>query len=249
MPNIRPTPASKRKRYRETLDESQRAAFDRLAELIDAPRRELGWYHEVGTLVRQMFPDKERGKDDVTNLAKALGPCREMLQKAARFALLYPKEEDVKRLVGMGVDWTRLWISFPVKEDREKLLLQALKEKWTITRLRFAVQDKYGSKRRGVGGRPPTDPEPQGPEVALRELGRRSQAWLRFYRNVWKKVRKGKWKGLVAGWPASGKDKLNELLDEAGRALADIEAACKEARQRLAELGQQAGQDKGGTAG
>ena len=249
MPNIRPAPASKRKRYRETLDESQRPAFDRLAKLIDTPSRKLVWYHKVGTLVRKLFPDKERGKDDVTNLAKALGPCREVLQKAARFALLYPKKEDVERLVGMGVDWTQLWISFPVKENREKLLRQAVEEGWTLTRLRFAVQDTYGSKRRGVGGRRRKAPTPQGPEVALRELERRSQAWLLFYREAWKKVGKGEWKDLVAGWPAAGLDKLNELLDEADQALDDIEAACKEARQRLAELRQRAGRDKGGTAG
>jgi hypothetical protein len=156
--------------------------------------------------------------------------------------LLYPKKEDVERFAKMGVDWTRLWISFPVKEGREKLLRQAIREKWTIPRLRFEVQDRYGSKRRGVGGRRRKAPTPQGPEVALRELERRSKAWLLFYGAAWKKVGKEEWKDLVASWPATGMDKLDELLDEADQALADIEVACKEARQRLAELRRRAGQ-------
>jgi hypothetical protein len=85
--------------------------------------------------------------------------------------------------------------------------------------------------------------------VALRELERRSQAWLLFYGAAWKKVGKQEWKDLVASWPAAGRDKLIELLDEADQALADIEAACKEARQWLAELRKRAERDKGDTAG
>ena len=102
MPRIKSAADRQRQRYREQLAAGQRPAFDRLTRLVDAPRSDLRWYHAVGALVRKLLPaaGRRRGAGALAGLAQALGPCPSLLQKAARFAQLYPR-----RSISQG--WSR----------------------------------------------------------------------------------------------------------------------------------------------
>src|SRR5262249_42129762 len=154
---------------------------------------------------------ERRDKGALAGLAAALGPCPSLLQKAARFALLYPSEKHLARLEQIGVDWTRLWLTFPVEnqKDRETLLREAVQGSWTSERLRFEGQQQHPSRRLGVGGRPRAHPGAYGPEVTLRRLEQHSQAWLRFYQDAWSGVGPPDWKRLVRDWPKGDREKLN----------------------------------------
>jgi hypothetical protein len=95
-----------------------------------------------------------------------------------QFAVLYPKPQDFKELERVGIKWTRLHLSFPVKDPklRHELLRKAVKEGWSDEHLRVKVQQKTGSKRRGVGGRPPNQPKNLGAEPTLRKLAQLNRA-------------------------------------------------------------------------
>ena len=149
MAKIQPTSGDVRRRYRRTLPgPEQRRAFDELGRLIDSPRDDLAWHHEVGTLVGQLRPEGWRGSQWVRRLAEALGPSPELLAKARRFAQLYPTQKDVRELEAMGVNWTRLYVAFavPGRRDRHALLRRAVRERWTDQQLRFTVQERSHSK-------------------------------------------------------------------------------------------------------
>jgi len=181
---IQPTSGDVRRRYRRTLPgPEQRRAFDELGRLIDSPRDDLPWHHRVGELVGRLRPESWRGTRWTVGLAEALGPSPELLAKARRFAQLYPTQEAVRELEAMGVNWTRLYISFAVsdQEKRHALLRRAVDEGWSNQQLRFTVQQRFPSRRRGVGGRPRRPVTSHGPEVTLRELGRQCRRWLDFH--------------------------------------------------------------------
>jgi hypothetical protein len=189
---IQPTSKDVRRRYRETLPgPEQRRAFDELGRLIDDPRDDLPWHHRVGELVGRLRPQGPRGTRWVRGLAEALGPSPELLAKTRRFAELYPKREDVQELEAIGVNWTRLYLAFAVS-DLEKphaLLRRAGRERWPDPRLRFTVQQRFPSRRRGVGVRPRRPVTGHSPEVTLRELGRQGRRWPAFHERAWQAVK------------------------------------------------------------
>jgi hypothetical protein len=153
---IEPTPEAVRQKYRQTLPgPNQQHAFDALARLIDDPKDDLAWHHAVGVLAGRLRPEQPRGTNWVRQLAEALGSSKELLAKSLRFTELYPGEEDVEALVKMGVNWTRLYFSFavPDQEERHALIREAVAKNWSDGDLGFAVQQRYPSKRVGVGGR------------------------------------------------------------------------------------------------
>ena len=168
MAKIQPTSKAVRRRYREALPgPEQQSAFDELGRLIDGPRDDLAWYHRVGQLVGRLRPEVPRGSQWTRRLSEALGPSPDLLAKAGRFAELYPTRRDVRELEAMGVNWTRLYFAFavPGRRDRHALLRRAVRERWSDQRLRFTVQQRFPSKRRGVGGRPRRPVTGHGPEV------------------------------------------------------------------------------------
>jgi hypothetical protein len=188
---IQPTPRDVRLRYRRALPgERQWRAFDELGRLIDSPRDDLAWHHEVGKLVLRLRPEGPRGSQWARGLAEALGPSPAWLARARRFADLYPSREDVAELEAMGVNWSRLYFAFAVPDERDRhaLLRRAVRERWPDQQLRFTVQELYPSKRRGVGGRPRREFTSHGPEVTLRELERPCRRWLAFHEGAWQGV-------------------------------------------------------------
>jgi hypothetical protein len=188
-----------------------------------------------------------RGTRWSRRLSEALGPSPELLAKARQFAELYPTQKDVRRLEDMGVNWTRLYFAFavPGKRDRHTLLRRAVRERWSDQQLRFTVQQRFPSKRRGVGGRPRREFSSHGPEVTLRELGRQCRRWLDFHEQAWQAVKDRDWAGFVRSWPREDLDDLLQLIRSTDEALKEVAAACQAARADLADLRQQAKQRRG----
>jgi len=244
---IKPTSKDVRRSYRQDLSGPQQRAFDELGDLIDSPRDDLAWYHRVGRLVGRLRPEVPRGTRWSRRLAEALGPSPELLAKARRFTELYPTRKDVQELERMRVNWTRLYISFAVsnQEKRHALLRRAVDEGWSNQQLRFTVQQRFPSRRRGVGGRPRREFSSHGPEVTLRELGRQCRRWLDFHEQAWQAVKGRDWAGLVRGWPVGDLDDLLQLLRSTDEVLTEVAGACRAARAALAGLRQRAEQKQG----
>ena len=90
MANIQPKKKTRQK-YRAQLQGLNRARFNRLAKLIDNPRKDLGWHHDVGKLLQELEPVQRRTEEWFRELAKALGPSPASLRKLLQFARLYRK--------------------------------------------------------------------------------------------------------------------------------------------------------------
>jgi hypothetical protein len=147
----------------------------------------------------------------------------------------------------MGVNWSRLYFAFavPDKRDRHALLREAVREEWPNQRLRFTVQQRFPTRRGGVGGRPRHRVASHGPEVTLRELGRQCRRWLAFHEQAWQGVKGRDWVRFVRGWPGEDLDRLVQLLRSADGARKEVAAACRAARAALADLRQRAEQRRG----
>jgi hypothetical protein len=188
MPKIRPSPRAARQAFSQQLPTGQRPRFAELARLVDQHRTTLAWYHAVGTLMKELrdaIPAARRGTGWAAALAGALGVSPSLLQKATRFVQLYPSPQDVKRLGKLGLDWTRLYLTFAVEDaSRSEFQERAVREGWTPQEVRFRIQQAQGSRQR-AGGRPRRLPSGYGPEVALREMARLSQRWQQFHEQIW----------------------------------------------------------------
>jgi hypothetical protein len=166
-----------------------RPRFAQLARLVEQHRTDLDWYHAVGKLVRELrdaITAAQRGQGWTTALAGALGVSPSLLQKATRFVELYPTAKDFKPLQELGLDWTRLYLTFAVKgrQARQAFQRRAVKEGWSPKEVRFRIQQAQGSRQR-AGGRPRRLPSGYGPEVALREMARLSEHWQEFHEQIW----------------------------------------------------------------
>jgi hypothetical protein len=246
---IQPTPLKTRTVFRAKLPARTQGTFDRLARLIDRPRADLRWHHQVGIrALRLMQAAPVRSRTEWwSRLARALGPCPALLQKAARFARLYRSEAELAALGRLRVDWTRASLALVIgdRKQRHQMLRKARREGWTGQRLRFEIQRQYPSRRRGAGGRPRRDPEAFGADVTLRELERLCRRWLAFHEKAWKGVKGRDWVGLVRGWPEQDLDDLIRLLGSAEEAVQGVARASRAVRAALAGLRQRAGPRQG----
>jgi hypothetical protein len=93
-----------------------------------------------------------------------------------------------------------------------------------------------------MGGRPRRKLTGHGPEVALRELGRRCKGLTAYHAAAWAAVKKAEWRRLVKGWPAAEREKLRDLLADTDKAAQDVVEVCGEVRRTLADLLQAVGQ-------
>jgi hypothetical protein len=115
-----------------------------------------------------------------------------------------------------------------------------VRERWPDQQLRFTVQQRFPSKRGGVGGRPRRPVTIHGPEVTVRDLGRQCRRWLAFHEGAWKGVKGRDWAGIVRGWPREDLDDLLQLIRNTDGALKEVARACRAARATLAGLRQRA---------
>jgi hypothetical protein len=245
VPPIRPAPAAKTREYRRQLPRKQRPTFDRLVELVAAPRPGLGWYHDLGSRVGELLPEGGgRGTGWFERLADALGPDPSVLHKAFRLVELYPDPKDLAPLEQRGVNWTRVTLTFSIADrgERHALFDEALKQGWTLAELRAEVEKRFPSKRRGVGGRPRKEVRPHGAGPALRELGRQTTRWLDFYEGAWSEVPRGDFRELVKTEEAG---ELGRLLKDVGGALARMATACQKAQRTVEDLQQRLRRKRG----
>jgi hypothetical protein len=237
---IIPASDEARRAFRDSLKtHSQKTAFDALVRLVAAPRGDLGWHHEVGRRITEVIPaEVGRGSGWFDRLSKALGPSPSMLRKAARFVALYPDAAGLRPLEAMGVDWTRLELTFAVADEaqRHALLHKALRERWAGQDFRLEVQRRVPSRRGGVGGRPRNRPAPHGPEVTLRELERRSRQWTEFHAGAFSRLTPRDWRAFVRRCAGAEGGRLQELVREAAASLTALAEGCAEAGRRIRDL-------------
>jgi hypothetical protein len=183
--------------------------------------------------VDQLRQHAPPGTASPERLAEALGSSTELLRKAGRFAVLYDKRGDVQKLERMKVTWTQLYFSFavPRRQDRHKLLREAVTNNWTDKDLRLRVQEHIGSKRGGMGGRPTRTPERFGPEMTLWELERLSRKWTVLLEEARSSFRGSEWKKFARS--ASKDERLGELLLKVESAVKAVAKGCNEIRQVL----------------
>jgi hypothetical protein len=234
--------------FRRPLTPSQRHAFDELGGLLDQPRHDLGWYHAVGGLVNQLLPPEQRDRGYVVWLeepAKALGTSTAFLQKPLRFFRDYPRAEEVHRLEEEGVEWTRLYTAFPVRDlrQRHRLLREAVRGGWSVQKLTAEIRQLQPSRRRGVGCRPRRKPEALDPEAALRRLDGLSQGWLDFFDHAWSRVTEREWKELVRKCPPEDRAKLRQLIGDTKDRVERLVAFGREAMGRVGWLVNLVGND------
>ncbi len=241
MPRSKKPSAEARRQFRDALPAPLRPDFDRLVRHADTPPDGVAWYHQLGTLVRHLRGAGDAGPlraaGGLKRLSEAVGVADSLLQKAGRFADLYPRKRDLRGVVGLGVDWTRLWLSFPVgdREERHALLLEAVADGWDQDSLRFEVQRRHPTGRRGVGGRKPRAAEGHGPEVTLRQLVLAGKSWLSLYKGAWSRISRADWERLLAGRPAEAA-RFRELIRDAGETIEALARASGEVRSLLAGL-------------
>jgi len=239
MPHIKPASREAKAAYRQGLPPELRSTFDQLAGAMANSRYELGWYHQVGTLLRHLRQGGTPGGGSwLKGLPGALNVSPGLFVKAIRFAQLYPKKKDVRELEKLGVDWTRVTLAFPVKEraERHELLDEAVKKGWGSQQLRFEVQKRHPSGRRGVGGRPRKEPLAYGAELTLRQLGKLAGRLLDFQRSAWSGVDASDWRELGKEVTGQERARLRQVLIDTLKTLSDVETNCQQARGRLAKL-------------
>lgn len=237
MAKVKLTGRAARDVYRKQLQPPLRADFDRICKLLDEPAQHLIWYHRMGVAVRAIHGSTRRyGSQWYAELAKALGPSTSIFVRAARFVEFYPDERDVQPLIALGVDWTRLVLTFsiPDEQKRYELLDEAITSGWTIPQVRFEVQRRYPSKRGGIGGRPKGKLRNFGPEISLRELARFTERWLEFHEKVWAKITPETIQKLIA--KETDNDLILKTIEKVSKDLERMSVLARSALKPLAGI-------------
>jgi hypothetical protein len=242
MPKSKAPSVEAQRAFHAALPAPLRPDFDRLVRHADTPPDGLAWYHRLGALVRRLRgaggADALRAAGGFKALSEAVGVAASLLQKAGRFVDLYPGKQDLREVEELGVDWTRLWLSFCVDDrgKRHALLRRAVADGWDQDALRFEVQRRRPTGRRGVGGRKPRKAEGHGPEVTLRRLVLAGKTWLSLYEGAWSKIGRRDWEQLLAGRPTDEAALFRELLGDAAKTMGTLARASREVRSLLADL-------------
>jgi hypothetical protein len=243
MPRSKKPSGQARRRFLHDLPAELQRPFDELVGYVANPPDGLRWYHQLGILVRRLRgaggdAGPLRGAGGFKALSDAVGVADSLLRKAARFADLYPRKRDLREVTDLRVDWTRLWLSFCVagREERHALLRQAVAGGWDQDTLRFEVQQRHPTGRRGVGGRKPKGAQGHGPEVTLRQLVLAAKNWLSLYAGAWSMIGRRDWERLLAGLSADEAARFRALLADAGKTMGKLAKSSREVRSLLADL-------------
>lgn len=185
MPNLELKPEAVRNSFRASLAVNLQREFDQLEKLLMSPIQNLPWYHDLGTRITAIRRSPERSFS-MRALSAALGPSSSVLAKACRFVKEYTEVEIRGALSRTGTDWTHLTLAFSIrsKTARHKLLAESTREKWSPKELQAQVQLRHPTGRRGMGGRRPKELRGLNAAEQLKELARRTDAWLFFYNSI-----------------------------------------------------------------
>jgi hypothetical protein len=185
VPNLKLAEERDRKPFRAELAPGLQRVFDQLVKMIGAPVQDLPWYHRLGTLVTSFRVNAGRAIP-MRVLSGALGPSSSVLAKSMRFVQEYTEVEIRGALSRTGTDWTHLTLAFSIRKKtaRHKLLAESTRKKWSPKELQAQVQLHSPTGRRGMGGRRPKELRGLNASEQLKELARRTDAWLFYYNSI-----------------------------------------------------------------
>jgi hypothetical protein len=243
MPRSKKPSGQAQRRFRDGLPAELQRPFDELVGHVATLPDGLRWYHQLGILVRRLRgaggdTGPLRGAGGFKALSDAVGVADSLLRKAGRFVQLYPSKQELRAVAALGVDWTRLWLAFSIgdEEDRHAVLEKAVDQGWDQDTVRFEVQRRHPTGRRGMGGRKPKKAEGHGPEVTLRQLVLAGRNLLSLYEGAWSKIGRADWNRFLAGLSADEAAPFRELLRDAGKAMGTLAKASRQVRSLLADL-------------
>ena len=164
------------------LSPPQRETFDAAARLLEERGDGLGWHHDLGTRLA-LLAGGERGSGRAARLARALGLSRVGVYQHVQFVERYPSREEAEALGRGGLRWAMAVALLAVPDDAERSRLQreAVRQRWSVDRLRLEARKLRPSPRRK-----PPEGRPSSPEVGP-ELGRLDDAtasWLAAHREL-----------------------------------------------------------------
>jgi hypothetical protein len=232
-------PADLRRGYRSTLS-SLKNAYKR-QETSDVL-----WWYEVGTYVREFFPESRQSGSKVTELlAEGLGATDDAAVKSISNTL-WQARIIAKRLTKTEAKhWAKKrnkngrplsayhvhgLVAVEDKGQRKKLLDHCLAESWSTQRLRAEVQNHFG-KKKSRGGRTPKPREVPSPVVALQDIQLHARQWQANHK-VWFVGNKS-----ALGRVAKRQQKeLGEELGAAVDALVEMQEAVKDGLACLEKL-------------
>jgi hypothetical protein len=193
-----------------------------LRKLLAQPRSGLLWYHRLGRCLLRRQKACRYGESQMADLAERLGSrnWRDLLYRALGLAKAYT-EAEVRGLVGK-LSWSKMKILLLLdKAQRRNLQEQAVRNQWSVQRLRFEA-DKARS-----GQLSPSTDQPkatQTPEAYdLWQLAKRTRAWRQWLQATWPKDRFAKLR--------PGGAKLAGLASRADAALESLVEAIERRRQ------------------
>jgi hypothetical protein len=190
---LKAQPRQERRGLRDSLAELRRLYRNR------PEHEDFAWWHDVGSLVAKLVPKGgQHYGDNVIKLVaqdleqdrKPTDALRDFLRKARDLAAKFSRKEaseltkaSLKNRKPLSENHVKALLSVEDAEMRQQLLGECREASWSVRQLRRAIQNKKGRKSRS-GGRPPDDPEPQEPGVALHNISVMSRIWLRNHK-VW----------------------------------------------------------------
>jgi len=238
VPKIQTPRPEIRQAFRSELPRDMQEVFDRLTDVVDHHRDDLGWYHQLGKLLHDLRSQKGGGdRWSMKRLAPALGPSDSTLTKALRFVELFPAEADLRKVKKLGLNWSSIYNSFTIPPaKRLAFLATASKRGWSSERVRFEIKRQFPTSRRGVGGRPVRAPEDRGLELNLEEFARLSRDWLNFYERVWEGGRHPVESQLLEAVERGLDEHKRRLVLNVANAAKEVGLACRAVRRSFTNL-------------
>jgi hypothetical protein len=206
------------------------------------------WWHDVGSLVAALIPKGRRhyGENVIELVVQQLEPDRKpevpryFLYRARALADTFTREEALE-LTEAGLPKCHLQALLSVEDEtqRQRFLARCLEESWSVRYLRQKIQDAKGRKRSGLG-RKPTRPKPQSAGVAIPNISRMADNWMRNH-DVWfngascpfRKVRKKDCDEAILRDAQSAVRKLKEMQGAIKDGLVQLNSFVQELKERL----------------
>jgi hypothetical protein len=199
------------------LEPRQRRALKEAERLLRERRPDLLWHHDLGTRVAALAEGTRYGRRRAEELARALGLSRVGVYQHMQFVARYPSRDEVVGLVRTRLRWAHIVALLPVdhRGDRDRLQRAAIRQRWSVDRLRLEVQGLHRARAGTVAWR-------RGEAAAaIERLDDATAAWLLAHELVGAVEEEGLLEQL---WPALGREdgpalaaRLQSLLEALDR--------------------------------
>ena len=246
----KPTPALRKLFDGDPGIAKRREKLRRELHSLFAARRDddLRWWHGVGRVVGEMFPQAARlhGSGAIELLASDLQPGRARQDKRLVGRLYFARDfaakvgkTELERLISarnragkpLLVYHVRNLLVLASPRDRKELLARCLKENWTTIELRRAIQNRRGRKGH-MAGRKPEKVGPLTPHMALRDIYLQARKWMAHH-EAWFAEEDAALREVAR---QSHSQELADELKRARQAITEIRGAVKIAEGELRRL-------------